>query len=104
MASLSGRSAVVTGGLTGQGLAIAHALAAEGAAVAVGSYLGAAGRRDDAAAYPESAEAEAVRTALAAHGGRVHAGHLDVRDPAAIDAFLAAATRTCGPADILVNA
>jgi 3-hydroxybutyrate dehydrogenase len=104
MASLSGRSAVVTGGLTGQGLAIAHALVAEGAAVAVGSFLGAAGRRDDAAAYPGTEEAAAIRAALGAHGGRVHAGHLDVREMAAIDAFLSAAASVCGPADILVNA
>ena len=104
MGSLSGRSAVITGGLTGQGLAIAHALAAEGAAVAVGSYLGAAGRQDDAAAYPETEEATAVRRALEAHGAKVHVGHLDVRDQAVIDAFLAAAEAACGPADVLVNA
>jgi 3-hydroxybutyrate dehydrogenase len=101
---LAGRSAVVTGGLSGQGLAIAHALAAEGAAVAVGSFLGAAGRQGDAAAYPNAAEAAEVRAALSAHGVRVHAGHLDVRDQEAIDAFLASAEAACGPADILVNA
>lgn len=105
MTSLAGRSAVITGGLTGQGLAIAHALAAEGASVAVGSFLGeAAGRRDDAAAYPGTEEAAKVREALAAHGGKVFAGHLDVRDAAAIEAFLAAAEEACGPPDILVNA
>jgi 3-hydroxybutyrate dehydrogenase len=102
--SLAGRSAVITGGLSGQGLAIAHALAAEGAAVAVGSFLGATGRQGDAAAYPEQAQAAEVRTALSAHDVHVHAGHLDVRDHDAIDAFLAAAESACGSADILVNA
>ncbi|MBW7921418.1 MAG: SDR family oxidoreductase [Rubellimicrobium sp.] len=103
MHMLRGRSAVITGGLTGQGLAIAHALAREGAAVAVGSYVG-AGRAGDAAAYAEDATVTTVRDALAAHGGAVHAGHLDVRDTGAIRDFLAAARAACGPADILVNA
>jgi len=103
MGELTGRSAVVTGGLTGQGLEIAHALARAGASVAVGSYIG-AGRAGDAAAYSAEGEAERVRAQLAEHGGVVHAGHLDVRDTDAIRAFLADAAAACGPADILVNA
>lgn len=105
MGFLTGRSAVITGGLTGQGEAIAHELARAGANVAVGSYVGeAAARSGDAAAYPEAAAVEAVRAALAAHGGKVFAGHLDVRDAEAVRAFLARAEEACGPADILVNA
>jgi len=102
---LSGRAAVVTGGLTGQGLAIAHELARAGANVAVGSYVSeAAGRQGDAAAYPDPDEIVAVRGALEAHGAKVFAGHLDVRDTGAIRGFLGAAEVICGPADILVNA
>jgi 3-hydroxybutyrate dehydrogenase len=105
MRDLAGRSAVVTGGLTGQGLAIAHELASQGANVSVGSYVSeAAGRRGDAAAYPDPAEIVAVRTALEAHGTKIFAGHLDVRDVGAIGQFLADAEAACGPADILVNA
>lgn len=105
MSDLSGRSAVITGGLTGQGLAIAHELAGLGANVAVGSFVReAAGRRGDAAAYPDPKEIVAVRDALCAHGGKVFAGHLDVRDTAAIRQFLDAAERACGAPDILVNA
>jgi NAD(P)-dependent dehydrogenase (short-subunit alcohol dehydrogenase family) len=105
MASLSGRSAIVTGGLTGQGLAIAHELAKAGACVAVGSYVGeAAGRQGDAAAYPEPTEVSDVRDALSSHGSKVFAGHLDVRDTPAIKRFIADAEAHCGPADILVNA
>lgn len=103
--SLAGRAALVTGGLTGQGLAIAKTLAAAGAAVAVGSYVGgAAGRAGDAAAYPEDDAVAAVRQEIEACGSKAHAGHLDVRDADAIDAFVAAAEAACGPIDILVNA
>lgn len=105
MGALSGRSAVVTGGLTGQGLAIAEELAKQGAAVAVGSYLGEGrGRQGDAAAYPEPDEARRVRERLERHGAKIFAGHLDVRDMDAVRAFLREAESVCGPADILVNA
>lgn len=96
---------MVTGGLTGQGLAIARALAEAGAHVAVGSYVGQAhGRSGDAAAYPEDAVVATVHSDLAALGVKVYAGHLDVRDASAVRSFLAEAEAVCGPADILVNA
>ena len=105
MAELTGRSAVITGGLTGQGLAIARALAAAGANVAVGSYVGQAqGRSGDAAAYPEDAIMASVGAELTALGVKVFAGHLDVRNAAAVQEFLSRAEAVCGPADILVNA
>jgi 3-hydroxybutyrate dehydrogenase len=104
MPELKGRTALITGGLTGQGLAIADALAKAGANVAAGSYVGAAARLDDAAAYPEAEEITRVRERLAQHGTAVYAGHLDVRSTDAIRAFIAAAEAQCGPADILVNA
>lgn len=105
MTYLSGRSALITGGLTGQGFAIAQALAAAGANVAVGSYIGQSkGRLDDAAAYPEADEIMRVRNDLVNHGTRVFADHLDVRDSEAIRTFIAAAEAHCGAIDILVNA
>jgi NAD(P)-dependent dehydrogenase (short-subunit alcohol dehydrogenase family) len=105
MRCLSGRSAVITGGLTGQGLAIARVLASNGANVSVGSFVSeAAGRRGDAAAYPDPREIAQVRDALQALGVKVFAGHLDVRDVGVISEFVRAAEEACGPADILVNA
>ena len=60
--------------------------------------------RPDAAYYPGADEIERVRSALAAHGIKVHAAHLDVRDSAVTDRFTAEAEAAIGPADILVNA
>lgn len=104
MRPLAGRCALITGGLTGQGHAIARALAADGAHVAVGSFVGPGARSGDAAAYPEASEIADVQQSLAASGVRVHAGHLDVRDDANVTSFIAAAEAACGPVDILVNA
>jgi len=105
MTSLKSRTALITGGLTGQGFAIAQSLAKEGANVAVGSFVGATkGRSGDAAAYPEADEISRVRAKLQEYGTQVYAGHLDVRDSAIISSFIAAAEQVCGAFDILVNA
>jgi 3-hydroxybutyrate dehydrogenase len=105
MKTLAGKTALITGGLTGQGLAIAHALATQGTNVAVGSYVGEAmGRLGDAAAYPADSVVTTVRNTLASSGAKIHAGHLDVRSSDVIAAFVAATEKHCGPIDILVNA
>lgn len=105
MTNLSGRSAIITGGFSGMGFAIATALAEAGANVAVGSYIAPAGTdKSDAAYYPGADEIERVRSALAAHGTRVHAAHLDVRDSDVTTRFVADAEAVIGLADILVNA
>jgi NAD(P)-dependent dehydrogenase (short-subunit alcohol dehydrogenase family) len=105
MTDLRGRSAIVTGGFSGMGFAIANALAQAGANVAVGSYVApAAPDRPDAAYYPGADEIERVRAALSSHGTTVHAAHLDVRDSEVTDLFVTQATASIGAADILVNA
>lgn len=104
MTSLKGRTALITGGLTSQGLAIAQALASAGSNVAVGSYIGEGARLGDAAAYPVEAELQRVCAMLEAEGGKVYAGHLDVRSSEVIDTFIEASEAACGPIDILVNA
>jgi NAD(P)-dependent dehydrogenase (short-subunit alcohol dehydrogenase family) len=81
---LSGQHAVVTGGGTGIGAAIARVLAAEGARLTL------MGRRLD--------KLEAVATAL-----RAHAVAADVTDRAQVDRALTAARASNGPITTLVN-
>jgi NAD(P)-dependent dehydrogenase (short-subunit alcohol dehydrogenase family) len=83
---LSGRCALVTGGNSGIGLAMARALGRQGA------ELHLAARSAD-----RLAEAQA---SLAADGIAAHTHAFDLADPAAA----AALARTAGPIDILVNA
>jgi len=90
MQSLSGKSAVVTGGSRGIGYAIAEALLAEGASVVItglnASSLDAAHRKLDAGA-----------------AGRVEARRADGRNYADVDAAIGAAVTRFGGLDILVN-
>jgi NAD(P)-dependent dehydrogenase (short-subunit alcohol dehydrogenase family) len=83
------RTAFVTGASSGIGAAIAVALGELGWRVGIG------GRR----AEPLQVAARAID----AVGGHAFAHTLDVRDPASVDAFFAAAERALGPVDVLVN-
>src|SRR5262245_17121643 len=87
---LSGRVALVTGGTSGLGRAIAAGLARAGATVVVGS-------RDDGKVADTVAELASLGTG---HSGL----RLDVRDPGSIEAALQAVDRERGRLDILVNA
>jgi 3-oxoacyl-[acyl-carrier protein] reductase len=83
---LSGRTAFVTGGTRGIGLAIARRLHAAGAAVAV------VGR--------DAVRAEATAAGL---GVRAAGFACDVTDPAQVESAIAAAEQALAPIDILVN-
>ena len=88
--SLTGRTAVVTGGGRGIGRGIALALASRGAAVAI--------------AYRErNADATGVVAAIETAGGRAWAGQCDVSHAASVEAFFEQAIQALGPVDILVN-
>jgi NAD(P)-dependent dehydrogenase (short-subunit alcohol dehydrogenase family) len=84
--SLAGKVALVTGGASGIGAAIAEAFAAKGARVAVAD-LNEAGAQATAAAL--STESRGFRC--------------DVSDPASVGATVDAVTETFGKLDILVN-
>ena len=81
---VAGVSAAVTGGGHGIGRAIARVLARAGARVAVGDI-----------------DADAAEAAGREIGGV--GMHLDVRDPAAFEAFLDAAEQAHGPLGLMVN-
>ena len=86
---LAGRNCIVTGASRGIGRAIAHALAAEGANVAICSR--------DPGALQEAA------ASLRATGVRIFAEPCDVADAAALTGFLDASRAALGGVDVLVS-
>ena len=87
--NLRGRSALVTGGASGIGRAIALRLARDGAAVAV--------------ADRDRPGADAVAGEIRAAGGRSAALEVDVADPARVTAMAEAARAALGPILVCVN-
>ena len=85
-AEWSGRRALITGGASGMGLGVAHALAAGGAQVAIGDV------RDDA-----------VRGAAAEIGGDALAIELDVTSATSVRDAVATAVERFGGLDSLVT-
>jgi NAD(P)-dependent dehydrogenase (short-subunit alcohol dehydrogenase family) len=84
-----GSVAIVTGGGRGIGSAVAHALAAEGAAIVV------AARSAD--------RIEKVAAAIRGKGGQAWAVQCDVTDPASVHSLAQAAGRRAGAVNILIN-
>lgn len=90
MMLLKGKVAIVTGGGTGIGRAVSHALVAQGAAVAV--------------VYSRSeTDAEETVARLTASGGRAMAVRADVASASQVTEMTAAVVRAFGRIDYLVN-
>jgi NAD(P)-dependent dehydrogenase (short-subunit alcohol dehydrogenase family) len=87
--TFEGQAAIVTGGGSGLGRAVALELARLGAGVVV------AGRRQEAL--------DETAALIAGNGGQGHAQATDVREPEAVDALVAAAVERFGRVDVLVN-
>lgn len=89
LVSLSGRSAVITGGATGLGLAICRRIAEAGAQVLIADV------------DTEAARKSAV--ALAASGHQATSTHCDVTNEASVTGMVRTAVDKMGGIDILVN-
>src|SRR5262245_841855 len=89
MKTLDGKVALVTGGASGIGKALAEELASRGAEVIL------ANRRVDLA--------RSVADAIVAQGRRASAVELDVRDGAAFERVVDSIVRRCGRIDYLFN-
>jgi 3-hydroxybutyrate dehydrogenase len=88
---LKGKTALVTGSTSGIGLAIAHALAAEGANIIFNGF--------GEAAMIADLQKDTVRT----YGVAVHYHHADMSKPAEIASMMNQAAQQMGDIDILVN-
>ena len=86
---LTGKTALVTGGTHGLGMAIATGLANAGATIIVNDVL------------PE--KLESAKKEYAENGIKVHTYVLDVTDEKAVEQIIAVMEKEVGPIDILVN-
>ena len=104
---LEGRVAMVTGGASGMGRAMALAFAGAGTDVAIGSLLSdrsATVAEGEIAHLPGQGELDAVAGKIESCGARALAMGLDVTSMESVEAFFDATIEAFGKVDILANA
>jgi NAD(P)-dependent dehydrogenase (short-subunit alcohol dehydrogenase family) len=102
---LSGRTAMVTGGASGMGRAMALAFAGAGADVAIGSLLAGGKKTEGEVSYlPGEQDLKAAKAEIEAKGVRCLAMGLDVTQNDSVQAFYDATVEAFGKVDILANA
>src|SRR5438552_1728156 len=100
MKGLSGKTAVVTGGSSGIGQAIAIRLGHEGANVAI-NYVGRAGGRGHQGRLERGADR--CMSEVESSGGRALLVEADVSDEQAVEGMFKTVAGELGPIDLLVN-
>ncbi len=104
---LKGRAAIVTGGASGMGRAMALAFAEHGADVAIGSLLSKSSSQKaegELVNRPGEEELERTRKEIEAFGVKAVAVELDVCDLESVRNFYKTAVEAFGKVDILANA
>ena len=102
---LAGRTAMVTGGASGMGLAMALAFASEGADVSIGSLLVGGSRADGELAHlPGQEQMDRAVAAIEAEGVGCLGFDLDVTSDESVQAFHEATVTRFGQVDILATA
>ena len=104
---LEGRAAMVTGGASGMGRAMARAFAGAGADVAIGSLLSDRSgtvAEGEIAHLPGQGELDAAAKEIESCGARALAMGLDVTSMESVEAFFDATVEAFGKVDVLANA
>ena len=103
---LHNRVALISGGASGMGRAIALAMADAGASVAIGSLLASAESQEDGSIVylPSEDQLKQTHADIEARGVGVLSENLDICDPASVAEFYRHAVAAFGKVDILVNA
>lgn len=86
---LDGKVAIVTGGASGMGEAMSHALAQSGATVVIADF--------------DEAAAQATADSVSGRDYALHTAQVDVSDKASVDAVIAKVVEDHGSVDVVVN-